>query len=89
MASAWLSVVPSNPSSPAVSWATVILAATVLETWALRNKRTEATLSSLTRRTFCVHNPLGRAAFVLSWTALTCWFVPHVCHKEIRVQAKP
>lgn len=77
--------------SPRSSWLTVILAASVLETWALRNKRHDATLSYLTRHSFRTNTVLGRAVFVTSWTVLSVWFVPHVLdyEREKSVQAKP
>lgn len=59
-------------------WAVLFAAGTVAEVASLR-RRDGATLSETTRALYRTHTPLGRAAFVTSWTGLSVWLVPHVC----------
>lgn len=63
-------------------WFALLIVGTAFEMWALRGKRREATLSHFTRKAFRTNTPAGRAAFVLSWAALTAWLVPHIASEE-------
>lgn len=55
-------------------WFGLVLTGTVFETWALRGKRREATLSHLTRRTLHTETIPGRLLFMAGWT----WFLIHI-----------
>ncbi|WP_322501834.1 hypothetical protein TR631_33940 [Streptomyces rochei] len=59
-------------------WGGLILAGAVVETWALRTARQEATFSAATRRWFRVHTKAGAAVFVVGWVAFSVWWIDHV-----------
>jgi len=62
-----------------VFWASVIGGLSALDVWCHRNETTGDTLSECLRLVYHTETSrLGRAAFLLTWAGLTCWFVPHI-----------
>lgn len=65
------------------AWVGLWLVGLGVESWALKNKRRELTLSHATRRVMRTDTIAGRVAFIGGWCLLTKWFVPHIVnHKE-------
>lgn len=50
-----------------------------LADWLLNRRHDGSTLSEATRYLFRTDAPAGKAAFTLSWAALTAWLIPHIC----------
>jgi hypothetical protein len=44
-----------------------------------RHRTGRSTLCSSARAPFQVHKAEGRLAFVVGWTALSGWLIPHFC----------
>lgn len=63
---------------PRLIWAAGIGSLIVLDV-VLDRRHDDSTLSGVTRSLYRTHTPLGRAAFVASWSAPSAWFVPHIC----------
>lgn len=63
---------------PRLIWGAGIGSLIVLDV-VLDRRHDQSTLSEVTRATYRTHTPLGRAAFVASWSLLSAWLVPHIC----------
>lgn len=63
---------------PGLVWALLLGSPAVLDFWCDRNKVPGDTLSECTRKLYRTNTPLGRVAFVASWSLLTRWLVPHI-----------
>lgn len=59
-------------------WGGIIVAGGAFETFALLNRRDGDTLSETTRRAFRTRTTYGRAAFALSWSAFSVWYLGHI-----------
>lgn len=58
-------------------WFASIAALGVLDWWCA-NVRHEGTLSQAGRETFRTDTVVGRAVWVIAWTALSAWLIPHI-----------
>ena len=63
---------------PWVRWAGLIVLGAVFEHYGLRTPNSHSTLSAVTRTVYRTETRVGRIAFLMSWGALTAWFVPHI-----------
>lgn len=63
---------------PRLIWGAGIGSLIVLDVL-LDRRHDESTLSEVTRSLYRTHTPLGRAAFLASWAALSGWLIPHIC----------
>jgi hypothetical protein len=68
---------------PLPVWLGIGAGIAALDLWCDRNATVGDTASECARVLFHTHTPLGRAAFVVSWAALSAWLVPHIV-KETR-----
>lgn len=59
-------------------WTGTLAGAVAVETYGIRRPLTGAALTAVTRHMFRTHHPIGRVVFVIGWTLLTRWFLPHV-----------
>lgn len=57
-------------------WIGSIIALGVLDFWAARTDRN--TLSCTARRIFRTNTVAGKAAWVVGWTGLSVWLIPHI-----------
>ena len=65
--------------SAEIIWSSIILAGAAFEGYALANGKPGDTLSETTRAAFRVKtSKVGRAAFGVSWTAFSAWFLGHI-----------
>lgn len=62
-------------------WAAGIGSLVVLDVWC-DSRHDDSTLSSVTRMVYRTDTPLGKAAFIGSWLALSGWLVPHICRSK-------
>lgn len=55
-----------------------------VESWALKNKRRDQTLSHATRRVFRTDTDSGKVIWITAWAILTHLLVPHIynCPEE-------
>lgn len=67
---------------PLAVWLGIGASIAVLDVWADRNATVGDTASECARALYRTHTPLGRAAFVASWTVLSAWLIPHICRHE-------
>lgn len=67
---------------PESLWLGLVIAGAVFESWAIRGKRREATLSHMMRKTCHTETTTGKRIFVLAWCALTAWLIPHVLEEQ-------
>jgi hypothetical protein len=65
---------------PLLVWASSIGALIALDVWCDR-RRDDSTLSCQLRRIFHTDHKAGRLAFIATYAAGTCWFVPHICRR--------
>lgn len=70
-----------NSRWPRKRWVFMTALGLACEAEALRHSKSEATLSQATRQVFRTDTTYGKLAFILAWSSLTCWWVPHVLKK--------
>jgi hypothetical protein len=63
---------------PWAAWTLLLVAGGILERQALQIPDGNSTFSCYTRSLFRTHTTEGRIAFLLSWGALTAWYIPHI-----------
>lgn len=59
-------------------WAALTAAFAVTETVALVRHQWDGTLSENIRKLFHTHSKIGRASFMLVWSAFSVWFFGHI-----------
>lgn len=63
---------------PNIAWGTILGGALAWELRTVFNKELGDTLSERLRVWFRTNTTGGKVVFVVSWLALTAWFVPHI-----------
>lgn len=66
---------------PTVVWSTAIGALAAYDVWCTTNDIEGDSLSECIRTTLRTDTPQGQALFVLGWSALSAWFIPHIIRK--------
>lgn len=64
---------------PAATWAGTLGVLAAYDAWCAYNAVEGDSLSEVTRAVLRTDTARGRALFVVGWTALTAWLIPHIC----------
>lgn len=66
---------------PLAVWSSAIGALVAYDVWCTTNDIEGDSLSECIRATLRTDTREGQALFVLGWSALSAWFVPHIIRK--------
>lgn len=68
-----------RPQRASAFWVGALGALGLFDFWCAKNATNGDSLSEVARATFRTDHPIGRAAFVGGWAALSAWLIPHIC----------